>query len=677
MREPGNPSSASAPIGQPASGPGYQPGAEFQPDREATWPDWPDWADDAADDKRTPLTGILVREPGRSEPVHERGTGRTVRAEWALWGKEPRDTEYSVLRCSKGAFGPGDFQGVITRYTPGTKDALPQYTVCWIPDENGHEGYLAVAIHELADANPRRSGGRVRAAGGREIEYIRLFCVRYSEMAEQQVSYAELVESVMDRQLPADLTELITVELLEPDVPPFPRAVRALAENVATLLLTVRPVCVLGAERVSAEERLRFIDQVMSLLPYGMRAAMSASTWASATARNLKLRLFFSSAERDDGGATAHMIWGQPVRFELSAPESTQLRHYVNWLKHDGAGAAVDLAGQMDPVRFDADEIRQMIADLPRDRPVRDVLEELADGVRHGQLPIIRSAVKRLKERLNSPLSAEERERYREEIKRLGLFSDHPGLHHQTAESVYRVLLGLAFGDWLSYVSYCRIEDYAGGPPRGALGREMLKLKFSTYLPWLLTMKSAAKLTDQDLLASLHQQGINATVPIEEFCRHTGAVRPVHRPVGYDFAVQHLRAYAKDPRAELVLRGYLAETLETVFPHDQQQQRIRLKHTLVFVHGRMLTEEESAELLSRPDLRRTLAFDAAVAELTVRPARNDSRGPLALLKSPNVLWKRGRDAKVPLVNAATVVLGLLVIVLAVALILMALLFQHG
>jgi hypothetical protein len=178
-------------------------------------------------------------------------------------------------RTSEGpahAFHPRDFHEVIERYASGTQESLPQYTVCWIPGDNGLEGYLAVGIHELADPDPRRSGGRVRAASGSVIEYIRLFCVRYAEMARQAVSYTELVESVMDRQLPAGPTDPITVELLETDQPPFPGAVRALAENVAMLLLTIRPVCVLGAEEVAAEERLRFIDQVMSLLPYGMRA---------------------------------------------------------------------------------------------------------------------------------------------------------------------------------------------------------------------------------------------------------------------------------------------------------------------------------------------------------------------------------------------------------------------
>ena len=50
-------------------------------------------------------------------------------------------------------------------------------------------------------------------------------------------------------------------------------------------------MCVLGGESVTPEVRLRFIDQVMSLLAYGQRATFSGSTWASPTAQELKLRL--------------------------------------------------------------------------------------------------------------------------------------------------------------------------------------------------------------------------------------------------------------------------------------------------------------------------------------------------------------------------------------------------
>jgi hypothetical protein len=619
-----------------------------------------------------PLTGSLIPEPGGGDLTVERATGRTVRAEWALWGKQPSDPEYGVLRCSRGAFGPGDFHKVITRYTPGTKDALPQYTVCWIPGEDGREGHLGVAIHELADPDPERSGGRVRAARGREIEYIRFFCVRYGEMAGQQVGYAELVESVRGYQLPSGSTDPITVDLLDTAPPPFSARSQALAENVATLLLTTRPLCVLGADKVAPEERLWFIDQVMSLLPYGLRATMSASTWASPTALDLKLRLFFSSAERDDGGVTTYAGWDQPVRLEVSGPGGT-LRHYMNWLERGGAAATVELAGQAAPVRFDPDEIRQMIVALPRDRPARDVLDDLAYGLDGRKPLVIQAAVRRLRQRRARPQSPEELMALRQEIKRLELLQLRLGVHHGTQASVFRVLLELAYGPVLTYTGFCEIEGTVGGPPRGMLAREMLKLKFGSYLPWLLTYRAAAaEFTDRELVESLRGQGVGATTPITEFCRDVVGIRPAHRPLGYDFAVRYLRANAPDPRAELIQRGYLTGTLEQVFPHDLHAQRIRLKETLVFVHGGILSPEVSAELLARPDIKQTRAFAAAVDELTARPVVSHAPGFPARLAAFRARV-RGREASFP---ATGFVVGVALVVVVVFVILADLLLQH-
>lgn len=144
--------------------------------------------------------------PDKNVPLAPEGSGpragRRVSAEWALWGKQPEDTGYSVLRWSRGAFGRGDFREIITRYTSGVTEVLPQYTVCWIPEGNGHEPYLAVGLRELADPDSSRSGDQARYSSGRLIEYIRFFCVPYSAMAENQVSYTQLVESVINYRLP-------------------------------------------------------------------------------------------------------------------------------------------------------------------------------------------------------------------------------------------------------------------------------------------------------------------------------------------------------------------------------------------------------------------------------------------------------------------------------------------
>ena len=48
----------------------------------------------------------------------------TVRAGWALWGKEPGSrTDYAVLACSTEPFSRADFGTIITRFAAGTPDA--------------------------------------------------------------------------------------------------------------------------------------------------------------------------------------------------------------------------------------------------------------------------------------------------------------------------------------------------------------------------------------------------------------------------------------------------------------------------------------------------------------------------------------------------------------------------
>jgi hypothetical protein len=85
-----------------------------------------------------------------------------------------------------------------------------------------------------------------------------------------------------------------------------------LAMQVAALLLTDTPVCILGADRAKLIERLTFIDSVAELLPYGMRGKLSASTLTSSTFRTHKLRLFFAAADRGARKPDHVVQWDQP-----------------------------------------------------------------------------------------------------------------------------------------------------------------------------------------------------------------------------------------------------------------------------------------------------------------------------------------------------------------------------
>ena len=566
------------------------------------------------------LTTELFLQLDREQPPDDASTARCVTAEWALWGKEANETAYRVLRCSDGTFGVDDFREIITRYASGVKEELPQYTVCWIPSGQGHQAYLAVAIHELADPDPSRSGERSRTAGGREIEFVRLFCVRYAEMAGLGVSYTELIESVWEHQLRPGETAPIPVTLRSETATRHAAPSRLMLENVVALLLTTNPVCVLEAEDTTAKERLLFIEQAMSLLPYGLRIRLSASTWASSTAQDLKLRLFFANARRDDGSKTSYLTWGVPQPVDLSAPRYDAVRLYLSWLHQVGSGAAPELAELTKPLRFTDPDIRRMVATLPRDRSVTETLEVLADSLGKDDITGIRGAVDRLKRHLASQERLADREACRQVIFGRGLLKDRLGLNPSTRASVYRVVLKLAFDAPLTYASYCEIEHAIGGRPGGALRSVLLRdFKIASFIPFILVAKAPPGFRDQELVVSLSQRGIPPTSPIDEVAGFAASIQSKHRVTVCDFAVHYLRHTAEDPWRALKRRGYLAETLEALFPGNIKEQRTRLHEILRLGYGERLSPDQIRDLFDHSGPHPTAALEDVARSMAASP----------------------------------------------------------
>ena len=589
----------------PAREPGFAPGG---------------WAAGLPRDEGLTLTSEMVLQLDREQPPDDASTAPRVTAEWALWGKEANETAYRVLRCSDGTFGVDDFREIITRYASGVKEELPQYTVCWIPSGQGHPAYLAVAIHELADADPRRSGERSRTAGGREIEFVRLFCVPYGEMAQLGVSYTELIESVREHQLRPGKTAPIDVTLRPESAPPRVTPSRSMVENVVARLLSTYPVCVLEAEDTTAEERLFFIEQVMSLLPYGLRIRLSASTWASSTAQDLKLRLFFANARRDDGSKTSYVTWGAPKQLNLSAPEYDAVRLYLSWLHQAGSGAAPALVEETKPLRFTEADIRRMVATLPRDRSVTETLEVLADSLRKDDVAGIRGAVDRLKRHLASQERLADREAYRQVVFKLGLLKDRIGLNPSTRASVYRVLLKLAFDTPLTYASYCEIEHAVGGRPSGTLRSVLLReFRFSSFIPLILVAKAQPGFRDQELVVLLFKQGIQPTAPVDDVVGLASSIRAEHRVTVYEFAVRYLRHTTEDSWREIKRRGYLAETLEALFPGNIKRQRPYLEETLRLGYGERLSPDEIRDLFDHSGPHPTAALEDVARSMAASP----------------------------------------------------------
>jgi hypothetical protein len=568
------------------------------------------------------LTAAL--KAGQSE---EEAPPLTLLAEWALWGKDERNTGYHVMRCSKGDLAPEVFSEIITRYGSGVKPSLPQYTACWIPGPQGHPEYLAVGIHEVVDQGSPNSGGRSRNVGGRVVEYLRLFCFRYADVAEFGASYTELVKAVADIPLVTGegRAELIPVDLpsgVESGTPSD--AERQLAKNVALVLLTGSPVCVLDADGMPAERRLAFIDLVLSLLPFGLRATLSASTSASTTRQDLKLRLYFSNAPREDGGRTWHVSLGRPGQLRMpKGGEASRL--YEEWLREAGPGAIGDLALATAPVRFsEADEL-QMLTSLPNDKSVAETLAELSDKLHAADQPAVSAIVKRLKRYLAGPQDPADRAVYRSLMLKYGLFREHLRIHGNVKASVYRALLRLGFVTPLTYEAYCEIEDSVGGQLGWTLRKVLLDDRIYV-LPFVLAGLAGPGIEYVQLGDALADQNIRATLLLDILERDIEVVRPRHRADLIDFAVWHLwqegdpgngRQPVADPRTELFYRGYLTDLLQRAFPRDEAEQRRRLIAIVRPVQGDRLGQRQVRDIFLTPRLHPGPAIEAAVKRLAL------------------------------------------------------------
>jgi hypothetical protein len=571
-----------------------------------------------------------------------------VLLEWALWGRRPADSHPRVLACSGGDLKARDFARIVYRYQVGEPDHLPQYAVSWVPEPTsepeqaaGDPDYVALATHERApDATRQPTASDRRDTLAPQSDFTRLFCFRYAELAEYGVSYAGLAAAVRayvrpsspvtsgsaDPAAPSGLLAAVpaTVQLLGNSASPGPEPqVRELAETVAALLLTTRPICVLGAGEVTAADRLAFIDLVVSLLPYGLRAKFSASTWISPNVQEVKFRLFFSSVKLDDHGRTIHVRWGQRNADVVQAAAHDSVQQYLSWLHRTGGSAVYLLADQKTPLRFTSAEIGRMITVMPLDPSVDDSLEELSTGLHRDDATTVGQAVGRLRRYLGDQLGPADRAAFRQFVVRNGLLKDRLALNPSTRASVYRVLLRLAFDMPLTYAGYCEIEDAIGGMPRGTLRQVMLKLEFAGVLPLLLVVKAESRSDDQDLdqelVAILHDRGVPPTAPLDELEREAESVRPAHRSTIYDFAVRYVREYADNPSAELRRRGYLAGMLRFVFPGDSFAQQSRLVETLRLVYDGPLDRNQIRKLFRQVDVPPTAALEAAVVRLARWP----------------------------------------------------------
>ncbi len=257
-----------------------------------------------------------VRPPTVTNPAAG-GPSLPVSAGWALMGKEPgSNNEYTVLRSGGEFFPRSGFEEILRRFTPGTppprsieepvRDALPWVTVSYAPHSAGP--MLGIAV--------RTWSGQVDGAR-RPIAVTNYLCLPFADLATAPVSYAALYAAVREAKV-AERSDggppaSITLTRFDPDdvTASIGQFGLRLVATTAALLLS-GPVAVIGAPADTpgeqAAERLRFLDAVAALLPYGQRSKLVTSTWADGGSAH-RIRLAFTNRPRP-GHSIVH--WQRP-----------------------------------------------------------------------------------------------------------------------------------------------------------------------------------------------------------------------------------------------------------------------------------------------------------------------------------------------------------------------------
>lgn len=586
-----------------------------------------------------------------------RGRAALVSVEWALYDSTPGREQPRLLGYSTGRLGEQNFIDAISRIQLGTTPAPAQVVVSTLKGENREDGrYLALAIHEYAP------GGKAGQPGQR-AEQTRYFCVSYGRLAAAGIGYQAMYQALHATPLRRHAGPPLPVSveapgLLIPEITP-------LAAEVAALLLTGSPVCVLGADAVSVPDRLAFIDTVMALLPYGLRSTMTAATWIHPV-KDLSFKLFFTSERRTRHPGDHVVTWGAKASRAAIPAEPGYARGYYDWLTETVGRLTTGLSGITSPVGFGrrdlvARALRQ--AGVPSDKLGPDLAE--ADDEKDPTEAILLECVDELGARDETALldklvalrvyaehtkaRPEDQNHYQRILTKYELL--HPGLAAGRVEpEFYYALLRLAFGVPLTYEAYGRLEEClaaqsAPADPQAAIPR---------LHPALLAAVNRALRTDQDngnadarvaavVAAALSEAerdgwsfaGLLDPARLIELLAEPWD-RPRHAALVLDVTVNRLTAAMRDRTSATAKRaltalgnhGYLAPALKQRHPKALQTQISGLDALFDAVHPELLSWPAIEAVIGhgsltpalRAVLTRRTADPESLARLTEWPA---------------------------------------------------------
>ena len=484
---------------------------------------------------------------------------------------------------------------------------------------------------------------------GRDITFIRYFCVPFDAISKSAVSYRALYEGFQRRALPAHGSEPIKAEGHEG--PAVSATERQFAVQVAAQLLTTRPVCILAAGEIQLERRLGFIDLVMSSLPYGARCQLSASTRVNSNFTGHKLRLFFASTPRDEPGAAreaellglggahapASPTWWSTGNVHSAGATDKEAIEYLNWDGLSHSWATDVLALQVAPVDLkDKGSIRDMLQIIQLGTvdklTLSQTLKRLGEDLRSGVDRSVPSYIDNLRNKSAGRVTEADRAECLALIRHYDLLGDAPGLGDRQ-DQFYDSLLRLTLDGPFSYEQYVRLQDLTSTPLQAhiplltALRR---RRKAKVDASWLLVRKGLGYSDDPAdgrALASVGDPRGPGRPGVADAVRimttdgsrpaggRTSATLAAHGRLVIDLARVYLLKYGNRDRAGARRLGYLAPALAFYFPTDKPYRSSAWCRSCATSMAEPSARGRSGKCSGKSDYRPTDALLAAVIEL--------------------------------------------------------------
>ncbi|MET7393971.1 caspase family protein [Dactylosporangium sp. NPDC005572] len=218
---------------------------------------------------------------------------------WAVFTRAPGTmSDYGVV--ASGADLPGDLAATIRDHLGGVPDpgafgqagALPWISFSGCTAVDG-EPLLAVAVTTASDA---------RDGLGRVITATRFYALPWQTAADTGLTWTGLYRTIRDIRFadvdaaPAELDahDRVAVPLHRMAPPVLSESDLSRWATVAAAIVDGRSVVIVvdALDPPSVDERLRLLDAIGALMPYGSRARLRAGTWADHRAQH-RLQLHF------------------------------------------------------------------------------------------------------------------------------------------------------------------------------------------------------------------------------------------------------------------------------------------------------------------------------------------------------------------------------------------------